>query len=341
MGFIVTDFGQNRIGIRDDRGTFIRAHRTHHINGVCDFVGVGNHHFLRFFPSQILKFCQHLLGGAQIQRRLFIGILKTFSRHDDPSVNLVLRVEKMHITGGNHRFLELFSQLHNLPVKVLNIFLRLHRLHLFRCNHKFIVSHRLDFQIVIEIHQPRNLRVGGTVQQCPVQLSRLTGTAQKKSLPVFHKETLGHTGTPVVIGEMGLRNQPVQVHPPDVVLRQNDGVIGSHLLNDVRVGLPHGVDFCQSIRPLLQEHLAQFNENLRGTFRIVHRTMMIFQRNIQGLCHRIQSMFRLVGQKHPGNAHGIHIGNVGFDSLPSGIFQNKTHIKVGIVRHQNTALTKL
>ena len=68
---------------------------------------------------------------------------------------------------------------------------------------------------------------------------------------------------------------------------------------------------------------------------------MILQRNAHGLGHRIQSMLSLMRQQNPGNTNRIHIGQIAGQVLPGRIFQNKAHIKIGIVRHQNGSLTEL
>ena len=53
---------------------------------------------------------------------LIICIVKTFSRHDDPAVDFIIRIEEVYVAGGNYRFAEFLPQLHDLPVDILQIF---------------------------------------------------------------------------------------------------------------------------------------------------------------------------------------------------------------------------
>ena len=116
MGFLIADSGQYLIGIGDDRRTFIRAHRRHGVHHIRDQIGVGDHDFLRLVVAQILKLLQHLLRGAQVERRLVVRILVLSRGHDDPAVNLVLRIQKMHVAGSHHRFMERLADLHDFSV---------------------------------------------------------------------------------------------------------------------------------------------------------------------------------------------------------------------------------
>ena len=63
----------------------------------------------------------------------------------------------MHITGSHHWFLELFSQFHDLPIHLFEIFHGMNLVVLFISNHEFIVPQWLNLQVVIKVHQPRNL----------------------------------------------------------------------------------------------------------------------------------------------------------------------------------------
>ena len=38
-----------------------------------------------------------------------------------PAVNLILRIQKMDVTGGHHGFPQLFAQVHDLSVHVLSL----------------------------------------------------------------------------------------------------------------------------------------------------------------------------------------------------------------------------
>ena len=60
----------------------------------------------------------------------------------------------MHVTGGNHRLIELLTQAYDLTVDLLKILLGLYFADPLAVDHKGIVSKRLDFQIIIVIYNP-------------------------------------------------------------------------------------------------------------------------------------------------------------------------------------------
>ena len=133
------------------------------LNHIRDPVGVGDDHLLGLLAAQIGKFLQHFLRCVEKQGRLQIRVVKAFSRHDDPSVDLVRRVQKMHIAGGNHRLIKHFPQLYDLPVDFPQIVLCLNIRPVLIPQHEGIVADRLNFQIVIEVHQSGDLRLGPAV----------------------------------------------------------------------------------------------------------------------------------------------------------------------------------
>ena len=69
----------------------------------------------------------------------------------------------------------------------------------FGFDHKLIVPKRLDLQIIIKVHDPRNLGFRLIFKQSPVKLSCLTGTAQNQAFPVLHQKAFRYTGTLTVI----------------------------------------------------------------------------------------------------------------------------------------------
>ena len=164
MGLVITDLGQGLVAVFNNRRTFVRAHRKNGLHHVSDHIGIFDHDFKGFVTAQVRTLLQHFLGGVEEQGRLVVGILKSSARHDNAPVHLVLRVKKMHITGGHHRLMKLLSQFHNAPVHILNILQGLDAAHPFRRNHKFIVPHRLDLQIVIKIYNSGYLHITLAVQ---------------------------------------------------------------------------------------------------------------------------------------------------------------------------------
>ena len=62
----------------------------------------------------------------------------------------------MHIAGGADRLVEFLSQLHNLPVQILQISDRADLRHLRITDHKFIVAGGLNLQVIIKFDNSRD-----------------------------------------------------------------------------------------------------------------------------------------------------------------------------------------
>ena len=150
--------------------------------------------------------------------------MEALSRHHDPPVYLILRIEKMHITGCNDRLAKLIAKVADLPVDILQIFHGLYRCFLI-IKQEHVVSNRLDLIVIIEITKSCDFILALSVQYCTVKLARLTGGANDQTFPVFVDQTLRHTWTPVKICQMRLRNQTVQIHSSNLICRQYDTMI--------------------------------------------------------------------------------------------------------------------
>ena len=246
----------------------------------------------------------------------------------------------MYVTGGNHRFVKLFSQFYNPLVDRLNILHGMYIFHPFRRNHKFVVTQGLNFQIVIKVYNPADFRIRLAPQHRLVQLAGFTGAAQQYALPVLLKQALGNSGPSGIIGQMGFRYHRIQIHSAHVILRQHNGMIGRHSFHRVRAAGAQGIDVCQPMDAFFLQHGNKFDKYLRRGLCIIHRTVMVFQGNTQGFGHRIQCMFCLVRKQQPGNPHRIHAGKCTVKPQPPRIFRNKTHIKGRIMGHQHTFRTE-
>ena len=338
---VVADVRELLIAVRYDRRALIRAHRRHNLNHISDQVGVRDHHFLRLVTAEIGKFFQHLLRGAKIQGRLIVRVRESLPRHNDAPVNLVLGIQEMHVAGSGDRLVELLSQPYNLPVDLHDILHGIYIRHPLRLNHKAVVAKRLYFQIVIKIHKPCDLRVGLFLQKRPVKLPRLAGAPQNQPLPVLRKQALGNPRSSGKISQMGLRYQTVKVHTPHIVLRENDRMVGRQLSDNIGTRFPSGIDLCKGCNSFLCHHGNQLHEDFRRRLRVVHRPMVVLQRHAKCLRHRVQRVLFLPGQKDSGDSHRVHIGKVMGNALPVAVFYDKTHVKLGIVRHQNTVAAKV
>lgn len=107
-----------------------------------DFVRRLHNHVVRFLLAQIGEFLQHLVGGAEVERRLMVAVLKALGVHQYGAVNGVLRLFEVHVSGRHNRLAQLFAQPDDIAVDVLQRFLVLHDA---LAHHEFVVAQRLNF----------------------------------------------------------------------------------------------------------------------------------------------------------------------------------------------------
>ena len=174
VGPVIAYLGQSLIGILDDRRTLVWPHRGNLITHVGNLPGVGDHHLVSLIRSQVGKFLQHLLCCPEIQGGLVVRILKSLACHDDSAVYLVLWVQEVDVAGGADQLVKLHSQFHYLFIYINQILLGFNRT-LLVPEHKSVVSQRLDFQVIVEIHKPGNLRIRRPAKQGLVQFPGLAG----------------------------------------------------------------------------------------------------------------------------------------------------------------------
>ena len=293
-----------------------------------------------FVRSQVRKFLQHLFRSPKIQGRLVIRILKSLARHDDPPVHLVLGVQEMHIAGGTYQFVKLCTQLHYLFIDLDQVVLGLYRTLLIP-EHESVIAQGLYFQIIIEVHQPCDLRIRGTAKQGLIQLTRLTGGTDDKALPVLVKDALGDSGPSCIVLQVGPTHQAVQVDPPDIILGQDDHMIGGQLSDGGRI---HGAQPIQAVqvrhRPI-PEHFYKGSKYLCRGSCIIHCPVMVCQGNVQRLCHCVQLKTVQVGKQQPCDGHRIQDRGVKRQPLLFGKMADKSHIKPCIMGYKDRIPHKL
>ncbi len=118
-GLFITDVPQHFIRFRDDRRTFVRIYRGHFLNPVRNEICICHDDLISLFLTEIRKLLQHLLCRPQIERRLVVCILHLLARKNNSAVNFILRVKKMHVTGGGHRLSVALPQFHDTAVHLL------------------------------------------------------------------------------------------------------------------------------------------------------------------------------------------------------------------------------
>ena len=165
-GFQVLD------GIFNLRREQIVRHGPQRLAPVNDAVRVLDDDLMRLFRAEIGEFLHHLICRAQIQRQRPVGVGHLLGGKQDVAENLILRVEEVHVAGGDDGLSQLLAELDDGAVEAAQFFLVLGKA---LVEHEAVVADGLDLQKVIEASDTLQLRPAFVVQDCLKQFARLAG----------------------------------------------------------------------------------------------------------------------------------------------------------------------
>ena len=134
--------------------------------------GIGHHHLIGLVLPQIGELLQHLVGGLEVDGQRRIGIRELLAGQQHMTVDLVLRLLKMHIAGGADGLPQFLPQPDDGAVILPQFLLRLH---VAVSQHEEVVADGLYLQIVVEGGNALELRPILVIRHRPEQLSRLAG----------------------------------------------------------------------------------------------------------------------------------------------------------------------
>ena len=248
----------------------------HFLHLFRDLARVVDHDLLRCFRPQVGKLLQHLVRRFEVQRRLFIRIAVFHSRLDDRPADGILRIQKMHVTGRNHRDAQFIAQGDNHSVQFPQFLLRGS---LSFPDQERVVPDRLNLQIVVEGGNLLQPLVILPRQHRTEQFPRLARAADNQSFPVFPDQEAGHMRHPLEIFQMPGGNQPVQVHQAGPVFRQQNDMPafpdGTAL--QVLIQIRQALRLRESL-PHVLKHALQALGRCRG---VVHRPVGVFETHAQ------------------------------------------------------------
>ncbi len=140
----------------NDRRALVRPDRRDALHHIRNLSRRFNHYLPGFFRAEIFKLCQHLLRRVKIQGRLIVRIIKALSRHDDPSVYLVPRIQEMHVAGCRHRLIKFLPKAYNLAVYLTQVFFAFYFRNLLALDHETVIPDGLNLQVIIKLYDLRN-----------------------------------------------------------------------------------------------------------------------------------------------------------------------------------------
>ena len=168
----------------------------------------------------------------------------------------------MHVAGGHYRFMELVAKLHDLLVDLDQVFLGMDGVVLLILDHEHIVSKRLDFQIIVEAHQPCDLLLRRISKQSLVKLSASQALPMRSPSRCASKTLFGTRACGLKY-LMGLAYQLVQIDSPGLVAHENNRMVGRQLLDGIREIFPCSLSWLTSVMSL-SAHIPTNFSNMRA-----------------------------------------------------------------------------
>ena len=171
-----------------------------HIALIRDGIWNGYDNLPCLFLSEIGKFIKHLPGGFKVKRRLIFGIGKALGELYYLAVICVLRVKKMHITGGSDGYTKLLAEGDYLAVPIPELLLILG---FALPQHIGVVAYGLNFKEIVETGYFNQLLMGFAFAHGCVKFSGFTGRTHNKALPELYEQAFRHPRALFIIVHMG------------------------------------------------------------------------------------------------------------------------------------------
>ena len=319
-----------RVGAARDGTNIVVDHRR-------DLAGVLHHYLVGFFLGQIVELRQHILRGAEEQRRLVVGIFKAVARLQHSAVSRVLRLGKVHVASGNDRLVQIFAQLDDRAVEVFDI---LFAVHLAVPHHVGVVAQRLDLKNIVVGRDLFQFFIAGAIHDGPVQLAGFAGGSEQQAVPVFVQKTPRHPGLFEKVVHMGFADDLVQIFQAHLVLDQNDEVV-ILLFQHLAVAAKAGVDLTDLCYLLFFQVIQHDPEDAAQRGRILTGTVGLVGRQLQMLVDGALLVVVQAGVHGLRHGQGVDIGRLQLDAAALGGGAQETHIKgVDVVAHKDAVSRK-
>ena len=309
----------------------------HHIG---NHPGVGDYHFHSLFLAQIGEFLQHFVGGLKVNGQRLVGIRKLLGRQQNMTVHLILRFQKMHVTGGTHRLTQLLAQTNYGTVKLPQLLLGMHRT---VPQHEGVVAQWLDLQEVVIGRDTFQLVPVLVIHHRLEQLARFAGRTYDQTFPVLVQFALGNNGHTLKILQIGHRNQLIEILHAHLVSGNKDDVLWETVaFGALRPQLLHlPIDGLQCVDSPFMEHLPEWNQHISHRSRVIRRTMMIKVGQIQSIRHNIQLVFPQIRQQILCQNQGVDICGVELQPHLPAAGTDEADVKLRVMSRQRTPIHEI
>jgi len=311
------------------------------LDTVGDAPGIVDDHLVGGLLPQIGKLLQHLLRGLEVDGQGLVRVGELLAGQQDVTVNLVLRLLEMDIAGSADRLAQLLAQTDDGAVEVPQLLLRAN---VPLAEHEHIVADGLDLQIVVKRRNALQLRPVLVVGHGAKQLARLAGRADDQPLPVCHQLRFGDDGHAAEVLQVGGGDKLVQVLEAQLVLSQNDDVLGmTAALAAHGPQLQHlAVDLLQPVDAHLPLHaVKERNEHIAHHGRIVGSPVVVEGGQLQMLRHNVQLMLIQLRQQVLCQNETVDIGRVELQAGLAAAGPDKADVEFRVVRRQRAAMDKV
>ena len=291
---------------------------------------------------QVRELLQHLVCCLEVDGQRCIGVGELLAGQQDVAVHLILRLLKMHVAGGAHRLAQLLPQPDDGAVEIPQLLLRLD---IPLAKHEHVVADGLDLQIVVERRDALQLRpVLAAVSHGAEQLARLAGRADDEPLPMGRQLRLGNDGHALEIFQIGRRDQLVQVLQAQLVLGQNDDVLGMAVaLSALRPQLQHlPVDLLEPVDAHLPAHfLKKRDEHIPHHGRVIGGTVVVEGGQVQMLRYDVQLVLVQLRQQVLRQDKGVYVGRVELQPHLPAPLADEADVELRVVGRQRSPVHEL
>ena len=187
------------------------------LHAVGDSVRRGDDDVAAVRLAEIRKLPEHFIGRFEIERQRLVRVRKFTRREKNMAVNLVLRLEKMHVAGRNDELAEPAAEREDTAVKFAQILL-VARLAV--VDEEVVVAQRLDFQIIVERCEPVEFGVAPAAHDGVEDLARLARRADEDTLAVPHQQALRNDGILPEVLQMRFGDELIEILEAGLVLHE-------------------------------------------------------------------------------------------------------------------------
>ncbi len=336
----ITDFAKLSVRVLDDRRAFVRPDRRNGIHPVRNAVWIGDDNLLALSRAQVGEFLHHLIRRPQVERCRILLPVHAHAVLDDRAVDLILRIQEMHIARRHNRLSVLLAQLHDLPVDVQHVLLALDVLIAVGINQEPVVGPGLNLQIIVKINDPSQCLLILLSKKRLIELAHDARRADDDPLPVLHQERLRYLGLLVKICQMRLTDHPIEVGAAGHIFGQKNAMVRAKTPDDIRILISQRVHLLQRRCSLCRKHSKELYEDLRRRLRIVHSPVVVRVDHVQELADGIQVVGFVPRQHDSCHSDRIdrRIGSLQSQFL--SLAPDKADIEADIVSDQHAAFAE-